>query len=96
MKSLPLTSDLERVARRCVWFQEPEDTLSDPVHFVAHVLTFGTHDDVKVLRLHVTDDELRAALDTAPPGIYDARSWAYWNLMLGRDSASPMPERRFF
>lgn len=95
MKPLPLTSDLERVARRCVWFQESAEALSDPVHFIAHVLTFGTHEDVKVLRRHMTDDELRAALDDAPPGIFDPRSWAYWNLMLGRDNAPPMPERRF-
>lgn len=95
MNALPLLPDLETVALRCVWFQEPAETLSDPVHFIAYVLTFGTHDDVKVLRRHVTDDELRSALDNAPPGVFDPRSWAYWNLMLGRDCDSPMPVRRF-
>jgi hypothetical protein len=60
---------------------------------VAHVLTYGTHDDVKVLRRYVSDEELRQALDKAPPGIFDPRSWAYWNLMLGRYPAPPLPTR---
>jgi hypothetical protein len=30
-----------------------------------------------------------------PPGIIDPRSWAYWNLKLGRDPTPPMPARRF-
>jgi len=25
-----------------------------------------------------------AALDVAPPGIFDERSWAYWNILANR------------
>lgn len=38
-------------------------------HFIAHVLTYGTYEDVKVLRTRVTDNQLRHA----PPGVFDAR-----------------------
>jgi hypothetical protein len=49
MKPLPLTPELLNVARRVVWFKEPEETLSDPVHFLAHVMTYGTAEDLRAL-----------------------------------------------
>ncbi|MGH8178331.1 MAG: hypothetical protein ACREV5_18900, partial [Steroidobacter sp.] len=39
-------------------------------------------------------EEILEALEHAPPGIFDKRSWAYWNLMVGRVPAPPMPVRR--
>ena len=47
---------------------------------------------MRVRRRYVADD-LREALDRAPPGIVDPRSWAYWNNVLGRYPAPPMPKR---
>ena len=35
--------------------------------------------DMKLLRRYVSDEDFREALDKAPPGIIDPRSWAYWN-----------------
>jgi hypothetical protein len=95
MKPLPNTPELHAVAKRTVWFQSPEEALTDTLHFIAHVLTYGTHEDVKTLRRHLSDEELRDAIEHAPPGIFDPRSWAYWNLKLGRYPAPPMPRRHF-
>jgi len=39
MKPLPPTPELLAVARRVVWFKEPDEALADPVHFLAHVMT---------------------------------------------------------
>jgi hypothetical protein len=39
--------------------------------------------------------EFREALDNAPAGVIDARSWAYWNLKCGRAPAPPLPVRGF-
>jgi hypothetical protein len=50
---------------------------------------------MEAIRKHVTDSEFCEALDRAPPGIIDPRSWAYWNLKIGRYPAPPLPERRF-
>lgn len=50
---------------------------------------------MKVVRRYVDDTGLIEALDNAPPGIIDARSWAYWNNVLGRYPPPPMPKRRF-
>ncbi len=93
MKALPVTQELLRVARRVVWFEEPEQALADPVHFLAHVMVFGTVEDLTALRGIVGKGEYREALEHAPPGIFDARSWAYWNLICGRRPAPPLPVR---
>ena len=94
MKALPATPDLLRVARRVIWFDEPAQALADPVQFLAHVMVFGAIEDLRALRGIAGKDDFRAVLEQAPPGIFDARSWAYWNLVCGRRPAPPMPIRR--
>ena|SRR3990172_4837384 len=95
MKTLPLTPEIRAIAQRIVWFEEPEQALGDPIRFIAYTMTYGDHADVAVIRQHLSEDDLLEAIDQAPAGIIDARSWAYWNLKLGRYPAPPMPERRF-
>ena len=95
MRQLLSNPELEAVAKRTVWFKSPADAIDEPIHFVAHVLTFGTHEDVTTLRKYISDEELVEAIDLAPPGIFDPRSWAYWNLKTGRYPAPPLPVRRF-
>jgi hypothetical protein len=94
MKSLPLTPDTEALARRLVWFEEPQEALSDTFRFVAYAVARATHEDMKLLREFLSDDDLREALDHAPPGIIDPRSWAYWNSKMGRYPVPPLPKRQ--
>lgn len=98
MKPLPETPELLEVARRVVWFKEPAEALADPVHFLAHVMTYGGIEDLRCLEGLVGPREYREALDNAPPGVFDARSWAYWHLRYGHHPAPPLPTRtgRFF
>lgn len=91
--SLPSTPELEALAQRVVWFKTPTEALKAPVHFIAHALTYGTHADTQILRRHVSDDDLRAALSAAPPGVFDPRSWAYWHLLLNDQPAPPLSVR---
>jgi hypothetical protein len=93
MKPLPETRESLAVAERVVWFKPPAETLADPAHFLAHVMTYGTVEDLRALDGLVGMDEYREALENAPPGIFDARSWAYWNLKCGRSPAPPLPGR---
>lgn len=95
MRAIPLTPDMLALARRLVWFEEPEDALADPVRFLAYAFARATHEDMDVLRAVLSDDDFREALDHAPPGIIDGRSWAFWNLKFGRYPAPPQPVRRF-
>ena len=94
MRSIPLNRDTEALAQRLIWFESAVEALRDPVRFMAYAFARATHQEMKTLRAYLSDDDLRDALDFAPPGIIDARSWAYWNLRLGRYPA-PVQRRRF-
>ena len=95
MKSIPLTPETEAIARRIVWFEEPAVALENPVRFMAYAMRHATHEDMGALRRYVSDEDFREALDHAPPGIIDPRSWAYWNSVMGRYPAPPLPKRIF-
>lgn len=94
MITLPEAPELEEISRKVVWFKPPRQAIADTYHFIAHVLTYGTFDDVAVLRRFLSQDDLVDALDHAPPGVMDPRSWAYWNLKVGRFPPPPMPQRK--
>lgn len=95
MRPIPITPETAEVARRIIWFDEPEQALADPIRFMAYAMTYARHKDMRVVRQYVSDDEIRQALDSAPPGIIDPRSWAYWNLKMGRFPPPPPPKRTF-
>jgi hypothetical protein len=92
MKPFPVKPELLNVARRVVWFKEPEEALADPVHFLAHVMTYGTVEDLQALKGIVDEDEFRTVLDNAPPGIFDPRSYSLASEMR-RQPAPPLPLR---
>ncbi|HBH28324.1 MAG: hypothetical protein N839_0005300 [Desulfofustis sp. PB-SRB1] len=94
MKPLPLSPELLRIASRVVWFKEPEETLREPIHFLAHVMTYGSLEDLKEIDDIVGMEDYRETLDHAPPGVFDPRSWAYWNLICGRTPCPPLPLRK--
>jgi hypothetical protein len=95
MRSLPATPQMLAIARSVIWFEPPEQALADPVRFLAYAMTYALPENMRAIRKHVSDDEFREALDRAPPGIIDPRSWAYWNSKMGRYPAPPRPVRRF-
>ena len=95
MITLPLTPEIQAIARRIVWFEEPEKAVSDGVRFLAYAMSQALPEDMRAIRRYVSDDEFREALDQAPPGIIDARSWACWNNIMGPYPAPPRPVRRF-
>ncbi len=95
MNPIPNIPQIADIARRIIWFEPPEQALADPIRFMAYAMTYARHKDMQVLRDYVTDDDFCEALDRAPPGIIDARSWAYWNSKMGRYPPPPMPVRRF-
>lgn len=95
MNAIPITPGTLEIARRVIWFESPERALADPLQFMAYAMTYARHEDMRVIRQFVSDDDFREALDKAPPGIIDPRSWAYWNLKMGRYPPPPLPRRTF-
>jgi hypothetical protein len=95
VKPIPVTAHTRLIASRIIWFEPPERALANPIRFMAYAMSNALPEDMQVLRRYVSDNEIREALDHAPPGIIDPRSWAYWNSKMGRYPPPPMPVRRF-
>ncbi len=95
MKPIPATPKMLGVVPRIIWFEPPERALADPVRFMAYAMTYARHEDMRLIREYVSDEDFREALDRAPPGIIDPRSWAYWNSKMGRYPPPPLPKRHF-
>lgn len=74
---------------------EPE-TVAGPCVAVASLRDLGGVKVAAVTQRAEARDyvDFREALDRAPPGIIDPRSWACWNLVIaGRHPPPPMPRR---
>lgn len=82
------------IARRVVWFQEPELTLANPRMFLSYLMTYGTLDEVQHIRARLGDDLFRKTLENPVIGVFDARSWNYWHLFYGKQNVPPLPSRR--
>jgi hypothetical protein len=94
MTTAPIPSDLAAVARRMVCYEPPEQALADAALFLAHVMTYGTIQDLVTTEKYFTPEDFRRALENAPPGVFDPRSWAYWNTVFGRVPVPPLPRRK--
>jgi hypothetical protein len=95
MSTLPNTAEFQALAARVMWFEPPEQAMRDVPRFMAYAFRYATHQDMKLLRTELSNDDLRDALAKAPAGIIDARSWSYWHAILGDFPAPPMPKRNF-
>jgi hypothetical protein len=85
--------ELRTVAKRVVWFKPPEESLKDAKLFLAHLMTYGTLKDVIIAMRHFTDEDFDRVLSDPPPGIFDLRSWNYWNLRFHHVPVPPLPAR---
>jgi hypothetical protein len=93
VNTLPHTPELLAAAKRIVWFKPPHEALDDPIELLAYAMRHATAEDMALLLDHIGEEGLREAIDNAPPGIIDPRSWSYWNAKVGRFPAPPMPRR---
>ena len=91
---LPERPELLAIARRVCWWKTPEETLADPVSFVARVMTLGSWDEVQAVRTQVGDLPFRRVLQHPPAGIFDTRSWHYWHHAFDFAVVPPLPQRR--
>ncbi len=95
IQPIPINPVTQQLSRRLVWFESPEQALADPIRFLAYAFASARAADMAIVHTYFSKDELRHALKCAPPGIVDARSWAYWHLMLDLGAAPALPERKF-
>ncbi|MFL6800023.1 MAG: hypothetical protein ACJ8F3_21745 [Xanthobacteraceae bacterium] len=64
MKPLPCAADLLAVAARIIWFEPPEQALADSLRFLAYLMTYGTLEEIAVVRRYVDLDDFRDAVST--------------------------------
>lgn len=82
-----------KVVRRVAWSDPPEETLRRPHIFLAHLMNFGTEDDIREARKYFSDDAFRDALEHSPPGVFTRSAWEHWNRFYGRMPVPPLPKR---
>jgi len=87
------SDELMRVAKRVVWFKSPDESLDDTKLFLAHVMTYGTLEDIVVAMRYYTDADFECVLSAPPSGVFDLRSWNYWNLRYHHEPVPPLPTR---
>lgn len=56
-------------------------------------MVFGTWADVCSVLAKYGEDSFRGALRSAPPGLFDNRSWHYWHLRLKLLPVPDLPTR---
>ncbi len=84
----------ERLARRYVWWREPEAALDDAPRLLCQIMAFGTARDYVAARHIWGEAAFKDALCGALPGAMDARSWAYWHRYF-KLPERPIPTRCF-
>jgi transcriptional regulator with XRE-family HTH domain len=88
---------LRRMARRYVWWQTPDASARGPLRVIAQVMDMGTLEDIQEVAAILGKRRMAEVLDLAPPGWFHPKSWAFWNIALGRTSSGripPIPARR--
>ena len=74
MYAIPVTPQTLEFARRVIWFEQPEQALSNAIRYMAYAMTYARHEHVRERRLYASDEDIREALGHAPAGTIDPRS----------------------
>jgi hypothetical protein len=84
---------LAAMARRVCWWEPVAATLENTALFLCRIMALGTWDDICIALDHYGRDAFREALQNAPPGLFDPRSWHYWHHRLKLLPVPPLPQR---
>lgn len=87
-----MNANLRDVAKALFWWESPEQALAKPHRFLAQVMTLGTWQEVQTVKGEFGWSAFKDALDHAPPGVFDGRSWAYWHAVFDLPER-PLPVR---
>jgi hypothetical protein len=90
----PYPAELLEVARKMVWYDRPEETLSDLMTFLPHLMVYGSSADLAIAERYVPAEEFRKVLEKPPVGLFTREAWEKWHELFGMP-APPLPRRRF-
>lgn len=86
---MEVATTLDALARRYVWWQSPDRTLSRRAFFLCQLMQLATLEDLQAARSLVGDDAFRAALRAAPAGVLEPKSWTFWHRFWFQQSPPP-------
>jgi hypothetical protein len=84
---------LAAIARRVCWWEPVAATLENTPLFLCRIMALGTWEDICIALDHYGRDAFREALQNAPPGLFDPRSWHYWHHRLQLLPVPSLPQR---
>ncbi len=84
---------LAAIARRVCWWEPVAATLENTPLFLCRIMALGTWEDIRIALDHYGRDAFREALQNAPPGLFDPRSWHYWHHRLQLLPVPSLPQR---
>jgi len=85
-------------AAKYIWWKTEAEAIRKPERIVAQVMELGDYDDVQKLVEQFGNQFLIQVLSQAQPGVFSAKSWAYWHYRLGLaqfDHLPKLPKRSF-
>ena len=86
---------IESIAKRVEWWKPPAEVVKNTDNFLCRILALGLWEDVVFVCQHWSDEELIAAIQHAPSGLFDSASWNYWHHRLRLTPVPPLPQRTF-
>ena len=72
-------AELVQVARRVVWYDDPEQALSDLTTFRAHLRVYGSAAGLAVVAAFIPELELRRVLEQPAAGVFTEEAWRRWH-----------------
>jgi hypothetical protein len=89
----PYPAELLQIARKVVWYDSPEQTLREVNTSLVHLMVYGSPEDVAVAERHISQEEFRKALESAPAGVFADEAWIRWQKSFGMMPVPPLPQR---
>lgn len=81
------------LASKLFWWKSSTEALKNPMRFVAQVMTLGDWAEVRLVERYLGREAFLKVLQSPPPGVFDARSWAYWHAVFRKTPAPKLPRR---
>lgn len=95
MKPLKPTLELDKLAKKYIWWERPEWAYTHPQVFLANLMNIGAWEDIQLGRKILGDELFKQALIEAPPGYFSYRSWDFWHLKFNLLPIPDLPKRKF-
>ena len=88
-----MNTELTDIARRVVWYQDPQMTIQSPTVFLSHAFRYGSLTDWVEIEKYFSLSVILDVLNDPQVGIIDPVSWHFWHVYYGILPVPPLPTR---